>query len=145
VGIILWGIFADKLVDRWPAIRFLTVALGILCCAPFGYWAFHSHSLMAIKFAEAGFGFFSAAVTSNLVSAMCDVIESRSHGFAIGILNLIGGVASGIGTFIGGVWMSSSGTAALMGFVAAVGVLTAVGLWLHVRATSFNRPAIPSA
>lgn len=143
VGIILWGLFADKLVDYWPSIRFLTVAVGILFCAPFGYWAFHSHSLAAIKCAEVGFGFFSAAVTSNLVSAMCDVVESQNHGFAIGILNLTGGIGSGIGTFVAGLWMKSLGTALLMGFVSAIGVLAAVGLWRHVRATFLDRPAMP--
>lgn len=142
VGIILWGLFADKLVDSWPLIRFLTVVLGILLCAPFGYWAFYSHSLAAIKFSEVCFGFFSAAVTSNLVSAMCDVVESRNHGFAIGILNFTGGIASGIGTFISGLWMKSLGTAVLMGFVSAIGVLVAVGLWLHVRATFVDQPAM---
>jgi MFS family permease len=100
--------------------------LGTLCCAPFGYLAFELNSLLWIKLAAICFGFFSGAVSSNIVSATYDVVPPHHHGLAVGILNLVGGLASGFTTLAAGLWMGSSGN--LMKWAAIITGAVSIGL-----------------
>jgi MFS family permease len=126
VGMALWAIVADKMIGKMPTARLIIVGLGLLCCAPFGCLAFELNSLVWIKVAAVCFGFFSAAVGSNIVSATYDVVPSRNHGFAVGVLNLVGGLTSGFSTLAVGYWMASIGS--LMRWAAIATGATSIGL-----------------
>lgn len=128
IGMAFWGILADKAIVRVPAARFIIVGLGALCCAPFGYLGFELRSLAWIKVAAICFGFFSAAVASNIVSATYDVVGPSNHGLAVGILNLVGGIAGGFTTLAMGFWRNSAGS--LMKWAAAVTGFAAIGLFV---------------
>jgi hypothetical protein len=72
---------------------------GILFCAPFAYLAVSLDSLMWVKLASLGFGFFAGGLHSNFSSATYDVVSTENYGISVGALNLIGGVSGGVRSF----------------------------------------------
>lgn len=103
-SVALCGILADRLRRRWPSARFWIVCGGIALSAPFAWLAMTLESPVTVILASLGFGLAAGGLHSNLVSAAYDVIPPSSHGKAVGLLNLIGGLAGGAAILAFGQW-----------------------------------------
>jgi len=104
VSVALCGILADRLRRRWASARFWIVACGIAFSAPFAWLAMTLESPTSVILASLGFGLAAGGLHSNLISAAYDVIPPSSHGKAVGLLNLIGGLAGGAAILAFGQW-----------------------------------------
>jgi MFS family permease len=127
-GVLLGTASVDRLAARFPAARLYLVGVGLLCCAPFAALALGSHSLAMLKLSAAGFGLFGGCMMGNVYPATYDVVDRRNYGFAIGVLNLFGGLAGGSAIFLAGLWKASIGIGPLMTAAAVLGVMAAVML-----------------
>ena len=139
-GVLLGTAAVDRLAARFPAARLYLVGAGLLCCAPFAALALGSPSLAILKLSAAGFGLFGGCMMGNVYPAAYDVVDRRNYGFAIGVLNLFGGLAGGTAIFLAGLWKASLGigplmTAAAVFSVAAAAVLLSVSR-LRFRVTA---------
>ncbi len=125
-GVLLGTSTVDRWATRVPTIRLYLAGAGVLCSAPFAALALSSHSLMLLKVAAAGFGLFGGCFMGMLYPAAYDVVDHRSYGFAVGVLNVFGGFAGGSAIFLAGLWKASIGIGALMNAAAAFAVAAAV-------------------
>jgi MFS family permease len=137
IGVLGLGALADWAATRVSGARFYTVALGILLSAPFAYLSFHLSSLTSVKLVSAGFGFFAGGLHANLASAAYDVIHERDFGIGVGVLNMIGGAAGGVGILFAGIWGRTIGIPAMMGWAALISAIAAASL-VVVTARNFG-------
>lgn len=124
-SVAICGVLADRLRRRWPAARFWFVTCGIACSAPCAWLAMTVDTPAAVILASLGFGLAAGGLHSNLVSAAYDVIPASSHGKAVGLLNLIGGIAGGAAILAFSEWPGAvTWIAALAVFGAAILAVT---------------------
>jgi MFS family permease len=128
VGALLGTASVDRLAARFPAARLYFVGAALLCSAPFAALALGSHALPMLKLSTAGFGLFGGCMMGNVYPATYDVVDHRNYGFAIGVLNLFGGMAGGSAIFLAGLWKASIGIGPLMIGAAVFSVAGAVAL-----------------
>ena len=138
VGILTGGVLADWLVKRIRFGRFCISSAGLLLCAPFAYLALATTSLAALKLCAAGFGFFAGFLMSNNVASVYDVTAEANYGFAVGWLNVLGGMAGATAAFLAGLWKQSVGIVTMMGWV-AFGACCAAGWLIWVTLANFEK------
>jgi predicted MFS family arabinose efflux permease len=138
VGILIGGSVADWMRKRLRQARFYVSAFGLFLCAPFGYMTLALESLAGLKLASALFGLFAGLMMANIFASAYDVVIERNYSFAAGVLNLLGGLASGAGLFLAGWWKESIGIVALMRWAATASVFAAILLALTAF-TSFDK------
>ena len=142
VGILGGGAIADLLRKRWPAARFYVAASGVLLCAPFAYLTFSADTLAMARICSAGFGLFGGLLAANAFSAAYELVGDSNRGVAGGVLNGIGGIASGAIIYLAGVWKFTIGFERMMIWMMAVAILCAVALLL-ITWIWFDRERLP--
>jgi len=104
-------------------------------------------SLTVLKLACLSFGLFSGAFIANVFAAAYDVLPKSNFGFSVGVLNLAGGLAGGVGVFLVGWNRGPGGMVRLMGGDAMLAVVMAFILTVvagsHFR-TEHQRATHPS-
>jgi MFS family permease len=95
-GIILAGRLSDKLGNKNPSYRMIMQGIGLLIAVPFIFTMGHSTTLLFVYIGFAGFGFARAFFDANTYTVLYDVIPSKYHSSASGIMIMIG---FGIGAF----------------------------------------------
>lgn len=135
-GVLSGGVLADWLVQRVRSGRFLIAGAGLGGCAPFAFLSLAGGSLTVARLSAAAFGFFAGVFVANTFAAAYDVISKQEYGLAAGILNLIGGLAGGVGILAVGLWKASLGIAPLMKWQAIASCACAI-LLLTVVVTRF--------
>lgn len=133
VGAIASGAIADKLSQIVGPARSYVLAVGTLLSAPFAYLMFAVHSLLLLKIIAIAFGFFAGAVIGNLFSSAYDVIPERNYGAGAGILNTIGGISSGAGMLLVGIWKAKVGFEPLVGCASIFNIVGGILLILVAR------------
>jgi len=137
-GLILGGLLADRLSRTLRTARFWLVAAGLLLCAPSIQVIGNSSSLAAAKAAAAAFGLGSGLAIANFFPCCFDVVPRASHASAVGILNMLGGLVSGISSLLGGLLKQGGRLPAFMTAGAilcgVMGTLLALGASLRSRA-----------
>jgi MFS family permease len=133
-GVLSGGVFADWLVQRIRAGRFLVAAAGLVGCAPFAFLCLAAGSLTTAKLSAALFGLFAGLATANVFAAAYDVTSRQNYGLGAGILNLTGGMAGGAAILAAGFWKGSVGMAPLMKWQAIASAAAAFLLALVVSA-----------
>jgi MFS transporter, Spinster family, sphingosine-1-phosphate transporter len=135
LGILAGGALADRLRRKWQGARLFTAAAGVLLCAPFAYLTFSAESLWIARLCSAAFGVFGGLLAANAFSGAYDLTGEANRGLAGGILNGIGGLASGAMIYVTGilkdtigfggmmVWMMLAAMACSLALIAAVWVL----------------------
>jgi predicted MFS family arabinose efflux permease len=137
-GVLTGGALADWLVRRVPFGRYCVTSAGLICCAPLAYLTLAVHSLTALKLCAAGFGFFAGLFIANNMASVFDVTAERNYGFAIGVLNVIGGIAGAGATFLVGLWKQSIGMETMMAWAALATAISGVAL-VSVAGSHFRR------
>ncbi len=122
LGILLGGVLADRLRKTQPAARIYVTAAGAFIGSPFAYLTFSSGTLLEARCASAAFGLFAGFLATNVFSAAYDVVPVNQRGLAGGVLNMAGGLSSGVMIYMAGIWKQS------IGFPAMVQAMMAVSL-----------------
>ena len=132
VGVLLGGVLADSLYRRVKAARYWLVAVGLLLGAPCVHFIGSSPSLLQTKIAAILFGLCGGLFIANVMASSFEVVPADTRASAVGMLNLVGGIVAGFGTYFGGLWKKSLGIdnlltlAALACFGAGILVLLAI-------------------
>jgi MFS family permease len=120
VGLLLGGALADRLYRRIKTARYGLVALGLLISAPAVQLLGNSDSLVLTKCAASAFGFGSGLAIANFFASSFDVIPFGMRSAAVGYLNMLGGLFSGIAALLGGMLKESLGIHTLMSAAAGL-------------------------
>ena len=127
-GILGGGAMADRFRARWRPARLYIAAVGVFCSAPFAYLIFASTTLNEARWFSAGFGLFSGLLAGNAFAAGYDVIASENRGLGGGVLNTMGGIASGIMVYMAGIWKETIGFAPMLLWMMGVSLVAAIVL-----------------
>jgi len=132
VGIVIGGVLGDRLARRWLNARALLESGGLLLAAPLAFISL-TQSLEMAKLSVAGFGLFTGMMAANTFASVYDAVPREHDGFAVGVLNMMGGLAGGAAIALAGLWKASFGIAALMQAASAIAVVFALALWFVNR------------
>jgi MFS family permease len=121
IGAAMGGMAADWLRMRHAGGRILTQAFGTLCGAPFILLCGFSRDLATLALAMTLFGLFKGIYDSNIWASLYDVVPVSRRSSAVGIMNLIGWLGAGLGTWLIGRAANSGVTmSAAIGSTAAI-------------------------
>ena len=134
VGILAGGWLADRLRVRWRAARLYVAAAGVLLCAPFAYLTFSAPTLDVARVCSTGFGLFGGLLAANAFAAAYELVGDSHRGLAGGVLNGIGGIASGGMIYMAGVWKQTIGFGPMMLWMMLVAMCAALVLAAVTRA-----------
>lgn len=138
VGILSGGALADRLRGRWCGARLYTAAAGVLLCAPFAYLTFSSDAIWTARVFSSAFGLFGGLLAANAFSGAYDLIGDGSRGLAGGILNGIGGIASGVMIYAAGFLKNSIGFDGMMLWM-MLAAMIAAGLLMVIAYSMLDR------
>ncbi len=95
IGIFFAGRYSDIVAKKNPASRLLMQAYGLLAAVPFIIMMGNSSVLLTVYIGFAGFGFARAFFDANTYTVLYDVIPSKFHSSASGVMIMTGfGVGS---------------------------------------------------
>ena len=94
-GVIVGGLLADKLVNRYPGGRMLTQAIALMAGVPFLFFAGWVRSLGLFVVTMVGFGFCKGIYDSNIFAALYDLVPREQRATAAGLMNSLGWLGGG--------------------------------------------------
>jgi MFS family permease len=142
VGAVFWGFVSDRWAAVRPGARVFVLAGLILAAGPFAYLTIAAPSLALLKLCSAAFGFFAGGMIGNIFGGVFDVIPAGNHGIGAGTMNMIGGIAGGLGVLFAGEWKNSFGLDRVMLAAAAAAVMSAIIL-IVVTQARFSSVRLP--
>ena len=125
-GILGGGWLTDRLRRRWRPARLYMAALGVFASAPFAYWTFSASSLDEARLFSAAFGLFGGLLATNAFAAAYDVIGIENRGLGGGLLNMTGGISSGVMIYMAGIWKETIGFDGMVVWMMAASILSAL-------------------
>jgi predicted MFS family arabinose efflux permease len=128
IGMIGGGILADVLYRRTKAARLWLLTASLLLCAPCLHLLGNSDTLTMTRVAAAGFGLFSGLLMGNIFPAAFEMVPIDTRASAVGVLNLCGGMMSGVATLFGGLWKKTLGIDRLLSLTGIAYLLAGVAL-----------------
>lgn len=132
VSVLAASTFADRMVKRWPRVRLISMALGLIFCAPFLLVIPNANSLVLVYVLLAGYGLARGAYDSGIAPGVFDEVDDELRATVISIL-LGGGFLIGAASpLLLGVLKKDYGLAAGFQLLAAAALVT--GLVLLVTA-----------
>ncbi len=135
VGILGGGAVTDLLRKRWRPARLYMAALGVFGSAPFAFWTFSAGTLEEARIYSACFGFFGGLLATNAFAGAYDVIGPENRGLGGALLNMTGGISSGVMIYMAGIWKETVGFAGMVVWMMwvsmAAAVLLGVAGWLR--------------
>jgi MFS family permease len=137
-GILGGGWLTDRLRTRWPAARLYMVAVAVLGSAPFAYWTFAASTLNEARVFSACFGLFGGLLATNAFAAAYDVIRKENRGLGGAIVNMTGGLSSGVMIYMAGVWKETVGFAGMVVWMTGVSLVAGTVLAV-VAAARYKR------
>jgi MFS family permease len=103
LGVITGGILADRLRKRHSGGRMLTQAAGLICGVPFIFLTGWTLSIPVLVLAMIGFGYFKGMYDANIWASLHDVVKPERRATAVGLMNSIGWLGGGLGSYAIGV------------------------------------------
>ncbi len=132
LGLLLGGFAADRVVVHTAAARIWLLIVGMLGAAPCLHFLATASGPGATKLAAACFGLFSGLYMSNAMASVLDVVQSKRHATAVGVMNMVGGVSGGLGAYLIGKLKTQYGMELMMSLVGAMGALSLAVLLVAV-------------
>jgi MFS family permease len=103
LGVITGGILADRLRRRHYGGRMLTQAAGLIGGVPFIFLTGWTLSIPVLVLAMIGFGYFKGMYDANIWASLHDVVKPERRATAVGLMNSIGWLGGGLGSYAIGV------------------------------------------
>ncbi|MGE0104482.1 MAG: spinster family MFS transporter [Blastocatellales bacterium] len=140
LGVITGGILADRLRQKKIGGRMMAQALGLLAGAPFIFLTGWTLSIPALVLAMIGFGYFKGMYDANIWASLHDVVRPERRATAVGLMNSIGWLGGGLGSYAIGIagpiyGMSASLSANSLVYL-LVGLVMVFGIRAYMRGPS---------
>jgi MFS family permease len=103
LGVITGGVLADRLARKHRGGRMMAQAVGLFAGAPFIFLTGWTLSIPVLVLALIGFGFFKGMYDANIWASLHDVVRPERRATAVGVMNAIGWLGGGAGTYAIGV------------------------------------------
>jgi len=140
IGVVGGAWLADRIAPFVPLGRLLVSGCGMLLSAPFAYGMFAARSISQFHVYAVLFGLLNGLNIGNFLAAAYDTLPDKNYSFAGGLLNMAGGIFSGVTVGVAGRLKDSLGINAVMAVSAGTTVVTAAALLL-AAARSLSRRA----
>jgi predicted MFS family arabinose efflux permease len=114
IGVLAGGALGDWAASRTFTSRLEVALMGLICCSPFAWAIFSTHSLLLLESATFCFGLTSGVFIANTFACLYDFADRNHLSFATGSLNLLGGAGAGVAILLAGVFKNTVGIATLM-------------------------------
>ncbi len=134
LGVITGGILADRLRKKRIGGRMMAQALGLLAGAPFIFLTGWTLSIPALVLAMIGFGYFKGMYDANIWASLHDVVRPERRATAVGLMNSIGWLGGGLGSYAIGVAGPIYGMSASLSANSVVYLLVGTVMVLGIRA-----------
>lgn len=133
LGVVLGGMFSDKVAGHAPRRRMLILIVSYLISAPFLLPFLGQTGLITLNLAIFCFSFFGKVGATNETPLICDLLAPKLRSTAIGFMNAANCLAGGIGIMVAGLLKSSLGLGGVFGGISGIMLLAAaVGLLGYV-------------
>ena len=136
LGVLLGGVLADAMQQRWRYARQKVQAVSLFCGVPFLFLTGQSPTLRGFALGMIGFGFFKGMYDANIWASLYDVIRPEHRGFATGLMNSIGWLGGGTAPIVVGVVSQHFGLAACLSATSAIYFCLAIVLVILSRRRS---------
>ena len=103
LGVITGGVLADRLAKKHRGGRMMAQSLGLLAGVPFIFLTGWTLSIPVLVLALIGFGYFKGIYDANIWASLHDVVKPERRATAVGVMNAIGWLGGGAGTYTIGV------------------------------------------
>jgi MFS family permease len=103
LGVITGGVLADRLAKKHRGGRMMAQAIGLFAGAPFIFLTGWNLSIPALVLALIGFGYFKGFYDANIWASLHDVVKPERRATAVGVMNSIGWLGGGAGSYAVGV------------------------------------------
>ncbi len=103
LGVITGGVLADRLSRKHRGGRMMAQAVGLFAGAPFIFLTGWTLSIPVLVLALIGFGYFKGMYDANIWASLHDVVRPERRATAVGVMNAIGWLGGGAGTYAIGV------------------------------------------
>lgn len=107
-GMLAGGVLSDRWSLSNPRVRTLLPAFGYCTAAVFFFGIGVMPTVALVLLAIAVYGIAQGVLDSNMMPAVCTVVQSRHRATAYGLLNFVGTSCGGLMTYVGG-WLSVRG------------------------------------
>ncbi len=128
VGILLGGALADQLRGTVSRARLYVAGAGVFFSAPFAYLAFSATALNEARLYSLCFGLFAGCLSANAFAAAFELFPEDARGLAAGVLNGLGGVASGGMILLAGLYKDQWGFGTMLGWTAGAAMISSAVL-----------------
>jgi len=123
IGIIIAGLYSDRAAKKYPKVRVLMQAVGLLCAMPFIMLMGNSEKLALVYIGFAGFGFARSFFDANTYTTLYDVVPVKYQSTATGILALSGFLVGSLSPLLMGFLKSMFGLSLIISSLSAVYML----------------------
>lgn len=142
IGLILGGLFSDKLSGAQPRRRMLIQTVCYVACAPFLLAFVAKPDILFLNGCIFAFSFVQRIGLSNETPLVCDLLAPQHRSTAVGLMNTLNCFAGGIGIMVAGFLKSSYGLGAVFAGISIImlvgAVLTGTG-WAKFLARDLER------
>ena len=128
-GLLITGFATDKLIRRFPRVRLVSMATGLLLCAPFIWLSANTSDLWLVYGALAAFGFFRGVYDANLFAAIFDAVEDRLRSSVTGLIVASAYVFGALAPFAMGTLKDRYGLETGLELLSAVALGTGALFW----------------
>ncbi|WP_080903930.1 MFS transporter [Parabacteroides sp. Marseille-P3160] len=130
VGILLAGRLSDFFAKKNPSFRMIMQGIGLLIAVPFILLMGKSVTLLVIYIGFAGFGFARAFFDANTYTVLYDVIPSKYHSSASGVMIMIGFAVGSFAPIILGYIKSVLGLSFGISSLAIIWLICGIGMMI---------------
>jgi MFS family permease len=143
LGVITGGVLADRLARKQRGGRMMAQAFGLFAGAPFIFLTGWTLSIPVLVLALIGFGYFKGMYDANIWASLHDVVRPERRATAVGVMNAIGWLGGGVGTYAIGVAAPVFGMSGCLSanslIYLLVGMLMIFGIWAYMNDKRLNQ------
>ncbi|HEU0175354.1 MAG TPA: MFS transporter [Blastocatellia bacterium] len=140
LGVITGGVLADQLAKKHRGGRMMAQSLGLLAGVPFIFLTGWTLSIPVLVLALIGFGYFKGIYDANIWASLHDVVKPERRATAVGVMNAIGWLGGGMGTYAIGVAAPIYGMSGCLSANSLVYLLVGLLMIFGVRAYFSGKP-----
>jgi MFS family permease len=141
LGVITGGVLADRMAKKHRGGRMKAQAVGLFAGVPFIFLTGWTLSVPMLALALIGFGYFKGFYDANIWASLHDVVRPERRATAVGVMNSIGWLGGGAGTYAIGVAAPIYGMSGCLSANSLVYLLVGLLMIFGVRAYFSGKPS----